>query len=160
MVSPDNGPTDRVSQMRLQFTDEIDAEESIIASDDGLVEWVREKFGDEVRTVGAYDDRTFELLYITAAVREQYTQQELIATGDEFVLSGRKEDPYHERLYHLGEFKYDVQGFDEGLVIRIPLGETRGLLVSFDSTATISLPQFVDQLTRRHDVVFQSATQG
>lgn len=155
MADPENGSSDRVTQLRLQFTDEIEPAESILESDDGLVAWVREEFGDGVRVVGAYTADTFELLYATAVVREQYTEQELTATGDEFGLSGRKADPYRERLYHLGEVKYDVQGFADGQVIRIPRDETRGLLVSVDSTVDVTLPRFVDQLTRRHDVVFR-----
>lgn len=155
MTEPENDSSDRVTQLRLQFTAEIDAKESIIASDDGIVEWVRAEFGDAVRVVGAYVDHTFELLYVKTAVREQYTEQEFAATGDEFILRDRKEDPYHERLFHLDEFKYDVQGFEDGQVIRIPLADTQGLVVSLDSTVDVLLPQFVDQLTRRHDVVFR-----
>lgn len=155
MADSDNDPSDQGPQLRLQFTDEIDAAESIIASDDGLVEWVRDTFGDALRVVGAYDDQTFEFLYATAAITEQYTEQELTATGDEFILSSQREDPYQEELYNLGGFKYDVRGFEDGQVLRIPLDETSGLIVSVASTVNISLPQFVDQLTRRHDVDFR-----
>lgn len=155
MVDSDKNPSDRGPQLQLQFTDKIDATESIIASDDGLVEWVRDIFGDELRVIGAYNEHTFEFLYANAAITEQYTEEELIATGDEFILSDQREDPYQEQLFYLGELTYDVKGFEDGQVLRIPLDETSGLIVSVASTASVSLPEFVDQLTRRHDIVLR-----
>lgn len=155
MAGPESDPSDGVSQLRFQFTDEIDPEESIIASDGGLVERLRDEFGNELRAVGAYDADTYELLYVKAAVREQYTAQEQTAVGDEYVLSGSQEDPYHERLYHLGSYRYEVQGFDEGQVVRIPLDVRNGLIISFASTVDIPFPQFVDQVEQRHEIEFR-----
>lgn len=155
MTDPDSNPSDEVTQLRFQFTDEIDSEESIIESDDGLVKWIRDEFGNGLRAIGAYDEHTYELLYLKAEVRKQYTRQEQTAVGDEYVLSGRQEDSYHERLYHLGSFSYEVQGFEQGQVIRIPLDMRKGLILSFDNTVNISIPQFVDQLKNQHDIVFR-----
>lgn len=155
MVDPDDEPSNRVAQIRLQFTDEIDREASIVLSDLDFVEWLRERFGDELRVVSAYNDRTHEILHLRPEIREEYTQQEFTATGDEFLLSSQREDPYQERLFHLGSFKYDVKGFEDGQIVRIPLDEKKGVLVSFDSTTELSLPGFVDQLKRDYAIVIE-----
>lgn len=155
MADPDNDPSDQGQQLQIQFTDKIHAVESIIVSDDGLVERMRDIFGDELRVVGAYNEHTFEFLYADAEITEQYTEEELIATGDEFILSGQREDTYQEQLFHLGELEYNVRGFEDGQVLRISLTQATGLTISVASTANVSLPQFIDQLTHRHDDVFR-----
>lgn len=150
-----NDTSDGVAQMRLQFTDEIDAGESLVESDGGLVESMREQFGDDLRVVGVYDENTFELLYAKPSVRERYTQDELAATGDDFILSDRREDPYIENIFHLGAFRYHVHGFEDGQVVRVPLEDTKGLVVSFDSTVDVSFPKIVDQLKGQFEIVFR-----
>ncbi|SEO99879.1 hypothetical protein SAMN04487948_11037 [Halogranum amylolyticum] len=152
MSGPENDPSDRGAQLRLQFTDEVEPEESIIEADDGLVEWLRNEFENKLRVVGVYSENTFEFLYVNPVVREQYTRQEFAATGDEFVLSGRQEDSYQERLYHLGSFEYEVRGFEEGQVVRVPVDMRKGLIISFEKSVNISVPQFIDQLKRRHEI--------
>lgn len=152
MGNPEDGPSDTSPQREIQFTEEIDSEESIVAVEDGLVEWARERLGDELRVVGIYDEYTFELLYAADAVREEYTEQEFAATGDEFVLSSMREDPYQEDLYHLGGLEYVVHGFEEGQVIRIPLDDSRGVVVSAGHDVDVPLPGFVEELRREHKV--------
>lgn len=56
-------------------------------------------------------------LHTNLLVINQNSKHFLIATADELILSDWKGDLYHRRLSHLGEFKYDGQGFEEGIVI-------------------------------------------
>ncbi|QIO24936.1 hypothetical protein [Haloarcula sp. JP-L23] len=155
MSNPDDESSNRIEQLHLQFADDIDTADSIIKSDGGLVKWVQDLFGDELRLVGVYNQNTFELLYATTPIYEQYTQQEVTATGEEFVLSDMREDAYQEQLYHLGSYQYAVHGFEDGQVFRIPLEDTTGIVISFDRTADIPVPRFVTELKDHNKVVFQ-----
>jgi hypothetical protein len=149
------GELEPVAERTLQITDEIDPEESILESDDGLVEWLRDEYGDDLRVVGVYTETTFEMLYMAEKVREQYSRDEIYAMSDEFIMSDSRENTYLERLFHLGRIKYVVHGFDDGQVFRIPLDQGTGLIVSVASTTDVSLPVFIRQLKSEHAVTFR-----
>lgn len=154
MSNSDDDSSKRIEQLHLQFTNDIDTTDSIVKSDGGLVKWLQDQFSEELRLVGVYNQNTFELLYATTPIHEQYTQQEVTATGEEFVLSDMREDAYQEHLYHLGSYEFVVHGFEDGQVFRIPLENTNGIVVSLDSAADITIPQFVTELKDHNDVIF------
>lgn len=126
----------------------IYARRAVLAPDDDapFAEWLRDAFGDALRSAFAYDDDVVRFVHVRDDVEERYSRPEFDRVADELLFAASIEDDHQSGLYRLGDRAYAVDGFDEGTVVRVRCDETRGVGFSVDDAADVRIPGFVERV--------------
>jgi len=119
--------------------------------DDGakrLAEYCRERAGDKLRSVTAYDPTGTNLVYEREGLREQYADDQVAA----LVQSAQN---LNEMLHRtdiedapLGRPVAGVYSFEKAFVIQLPVDESAGVVATFDADVGSYLAGFIRDCQR------------
>lgn len=112
-----------------------------------LVDDLRERVGDSLRTVGTYDADGYDVRYMRDDVEALYTEEELEAVRRELVLQD-VEMAYLGDLFEGGDLSCAVHSFDDLVTFHFVDEEFAGLFVTVDADTTLELKAFVDRCGR------------
>jgi len=99
---------------------------------EALTEYLRDRVGEHLRSVLAYDGDGGELLYVRDDVADQYSEAEIANIVREVRLEAI-EKPHQEDLYAHGSMNCTVRSFEDAVEIHLPRDETSGTVVAFDA---------------------------
>lgn len=111
-----------------------------------LVSWLEEDFGAALRAAFVYEGGTVRFVHLRDDVRAAYSDAEFHVVADEMLFAASIEDYQKRGLYRLGDRTIAVDGFDEGFVVRVPVGDDRGVGFSVDADATVPLPDYAQEI--------------
>jgi hypothetical protein len=116
---------------------------------DALVEVVRERAGDALRSVSVRDERTVTVRYLRDDIEDRYDRAELREVADELFLAGLS-DGYHRSLYRMGGLRFEARGFETGKAVRVPLSERADLFFTVDADAALDLHAVAEAAREAH----------
>ncbi|QLG26545.1 hypothetical protein HUG10_02865 [Halorarum halophilum] len=117
------------------------------SSDSKLVEYCKERTGENLRTVARYNttSETLTVECVRDDLRSQYTDEQyemlvekLYDTHESVVEIGDKGAP-------IGDCVSSVHYFENGFVIQLVLDEDDGYIITFDSVVGSSLASFIEE---------------
>jgi len=140
------------SPARAQFADETPTGKQIVERTGGIVERLRDELGRDLTMVAAYNADVLEIHYFHETFREQYEPSDLDALAADLCLDGRMGDAFQEELLQLGRFNFVVKGFDDGLLLRVPLSDGTGVAVSTNLNAGEKVATLVPRIVEDCEV--------
>lgn len=117
------------------------------ASNSQLVEYCKERTGENLRTVARYNttDEALTVEYVRDDLRPRYTEKQyeiliekLYDTHESVIEIGDEGAP-------IGDCVSSVHYFENGFVIQLVLDEDDGYIVTFDSIVGSSLASFIEE---------------
>jgi len=109
-------------------------------------QWLRDRFGEALRTVLVYDESVNEYTYLADRVDDQYSDDELDRIAREHGFRDALTGPHFESLFHLGDTTATVTRFEDGTLVQVPFGETTGIVLTVESGTPIDLNGLVGAL--------------
>jgi len=106
--------------------------ESIVRNAAELEGWLRERYGDALRTVLVYEGAVNEFVYSAATVANRYTAEEFERLAEETAFRDALTNPHYESLFHLGETEAAVTVFADATLVQVPLGDGRGFVLTVE----------------------------
>ncbi|WP_435178668.1 DUF7522 family protein [Halorussus sp. AFM4] len=117
---------------------------------EALTEFLRERVGDHLRSVLAYDDEGADLLYVRDDVADQYTDEEMARVADDVRLEAI-DKPHQESLYEHGRLDATVRSFEDAVEMHFPHDETSGTAVALDGEVFAIHDTFLGQCMNAMD---------
>jgi predicted regulator of Ras-like GTPase activity (Roadblock/LC7/MglB family) len=124
----------------------VDDPEGLLDDPEGVAETAREQLGEAVRAIAFYGADVLCVVEMAPSVRARYSEDELDKLAREAGVMAGFGDDHQEELYQLGELRYTLRGFEDGAVLRVPLGADNGVVVSVTPDADLGLPEFAGEL--------------
>ncbi|WP_435347542.1 DUF7522 family protein [Haloarchaeobius sp. HRN-SO-5] len=140
------------SPARAQFVDETPPSKRIVDRTDDVVERLQDQLGRDLTMVAVYNEDVLEIHYFHETLRHQYDSADLDALAADLCLDGRMGDAFQEELLQLGQFNFVVKGFDDGLLLRVPLDDRTGVAVSTNLNAGEQIATLVPDIVRDCDI--------
>jgi hypothetical protein len=144
------------SPARAQFADETPPSKRIEERTDEVVERLQDELGRDLTMVSVYNEDVLEIHYFHETLRQQYDSDDLDALAADLCLDGRMGDAFQEELLQLGRFNFVVKGFDDGLLLRVPLDDRTGVAVSTNLNAGEQIATLVPAIVEDCDVSVES----
>ena len=119
---------------------------------DGLVSYLRDRYGDDLRWVADHDSRTYD--YRVHHVREDL-RNDLTGNQLDHVIH-RSLAVYNKRhaeevYFHLGDADHLSVSYERGMAIHLFLDDTRGLTVMLEPDVPVTLPTMVAECRSKID---------
>ncbi|MFB6077823.1 MAG: hypothetical protein ABEJ80_02445 [Halarchaeum sp.] len=108
--------------------------------------WLRDRFGDALRTVLVYDESVNEYTHLADRVDDQYTDGELDRIAREHGFRDALTGPHFESLFHLGDTTATVTRFEDGTLVQVPFDDATGVVITVESGTPIDLDELVGAL--------------
>lgn len=109
---------------------------------------LRERLGDELRTVAVIRENGWETSYLREDLREKYDQETYAAVVDAVRLDRPLPDT---GSLPIGERRIVLQHHENALVLQFPVTETETILVSITPEAGRNLVEFIESCRRTID---------
>lgn len=110
-----------------------------------LVEFCDRRAGQYLRGVFVYDDDGIEVVTLRDDVRAVYSDDGLAALAE----AARRVQAIGSRVGAagpaMGDVEAHVHAFENAVVLQLPVDETAGIVVSFDSEAGSQLARFIQE---------------
>lgn len=106
--------------------------------DPDLPDSLREEVGDGLRSVAAYEERSYEFLFVREDVRAEYSELEIRDILEDLIIQGLSTD-YLESLFHAGPLDCAMYGFEDAAMFHFVADEHAGLFVSIDRDEPVTL---------------------
>jgi glutamate mutase epsilon subunit len=127
----DGEPAEEVAD--IEAPDEIDREIDTLNTEvQDLIDAILEKSDNTLRLVARYDGNDYEVVYARDDVTEGFTEAELTARIETFVMQGLGEPEQEQSLYDFGTLDATFRWYDEAVVAHIPVSDWTGLVFTFD----------------------------
>ncbi|SDM57976.1 hypothetical protein SAMN04487949_2148 [Halogranum gelatinilyticum] len=110
--------------------------------DEGLVTFLKDSAGEQLRCVARYDDDTYEMLYARDDVSSGYAVDEFAEVVDDLRDVENMEEEHTSRL-KAGNHHVTLRLYDRAAILHFGQGETFGTVVSLDSDAAEDFASFV-----------------
>lgn len=114
-----------------------------------LESFCRRRAGSSVRSVISYDSDGYRMAYLREDLRAAYSEDRM----DEVVGIGREIHRIRRRSHTedtpLGRPQAGVRTYENALVVQLPLGESAGLLATFDPEVGRDLVSFIHECHER-----------
>jgi hypothetical protein len=112
---------------------------------DGLVAFLREEYGTDLRWVANYNSKTYEyeFRHVRDDLRDDLTGVQLDHVVHRSIAVYNKrhaEDVY----FHLGEANYLVTDYERGTAFHVFLDDVRGVTILLEPHVSVTVPEFVD----------------
>jgi hypothetical protein len=113
--------------------DEIDRDiDSLDTSVQELIDAILHESDETLRLVAHYDSDDYEVVYARDDVTRGFSEAELTARVETFVMQGLGEPEQEQSLYDFGALDATVRWYGEAVVAHIPVSEWSGLVFTFD----------------------------
>jgi len=101
-----------------------------------LQEFFDDRVGGDLRSIITYQEETHEVMYLRGDVREQYSEEELLAAIDETRFDSLTR-PLYESTFadDHGDLTCLVQAYENAVEMNFVLDEGAGVAVGLDSSA-------------------------
>ena len=151
-------PFDRLEPVRI--ADQVPESEHLIerSEADRLLNYVKQEVGDSLNAVAVYNSSTIEYHSYTAERLAQYSQEELEALSEDRLLQIRREDTIQEDLYKLQNYQYTIDGYQNGIILRIRFSNSTGVIIVMHTCAEFTLPEFPNRLIEEVNLDIRSVT--
>jgi hypothetical protein len=117
---------------------------------DSLLDWLRERFGDDLRWVASFDSDRFDyrIRYVRDDLRTELTEQRLdVIVHRSMAVYNRRhlEDVYN----YLGAAECLVVQHDRATAVHLYLDGATGVVVKLSTDAEVTVPTFREEATAR-----------
>ena len=128
----------------VRVADQVPESEHLIERSEAnrLLAYIEQEVGDSLKAVAVYNSSTIEYHSYTAERLAQYSQEELEALAEDRLLQIRREDEIQEDLYKFQNYQYTIDGYQNGIILRIRYTNSTGVIIVTYSCAEITLPEF------------------
>ncbi len=119
----------------------------VTATAQTLVERLKSRVGDDLRSVARYDESGYELVYLRDDVAEQYDDERL----DDIFENLRMEAILmtdDEQRYDHGPLDCVIRSFDRAVEMHFALSRSEGVAISLDAGAMMRARSFTGELLR------------
>ena len=132
----------------VRIADQVPESEHLIEPSEvnRLLSHVYQEVGDSLIAVAVYNSSTIEYHSYTPERLAQYSQEELEALSEDRLLQIRREDKIQEDLYKLQNYQYKIDGYKNGILLRIRFTSSTGVIIVTRTCAEITLPEFPTRL--------------
>lgn len=115
-----------------------------VTSAEALTTFLRDRVGDNLRSVIYYDDDGGDVLYVRDDVADEYTETDVEEVVRDVRLEA-VEKPHQEDLYAHGPLNYTVRWFEDAVEMHFLHDETSGTAVALDREVFAIHDTFIGQ---------------
>jgi hypothetical protein len=109
---------------------------------DQLVTFLRDRVGENLRSVVYYDGEEYDVAYLQEDVREQYSADEMEEVVEDLGFEALTK-PMQEELYVHGSLNCTVKCFEDAIEMNFPFSEREGVAVSLSGEAFVTQQTFI-----------------
>lgn len=112
-----------------------------------FTEHLRDRLGDDLRSVGWYTGDEYELVYAREDVIDQYTDEEVADVFRDLGVESLEKEMLEE-MYEHGRLNCTVRCFDEAIEMHFVATQGEGLAVALEPAAFVAHETFIGECMR------------